>query len=249
MEDDGMGSSPRDALPSEFVPRPVALPASRAFELAIEGVQDELTTHALADADACMGFFPALEGRAGILSALPKSRALARRFPVLRAQGQSFEFNFVRLSLKRQFGEGSFHLDTDAATALTGDLATLGDRLVWRLLLNLDCRVPRRLRFLDVNSAAVPLVGEGGYVSCPDPEAQRIRELVISARGVGRVYGLVLCASRVLHSGRDEDDGHFVAGYGRQTSASPAPSGALRSVSFATERKQPPRRTEPGRRH
>lgn len=115
----------------------------------IDEVYAELTMKAEGDNNSCFGYFPSLINADGIVTDLPSSRLLASTLPNLEVKGLLLYFNFIRRSLVRQNGDSPFHLDTDADTALTGDIHTLQNRLVWRLLINLSAQHSRRLSYLD----------------------------------------------------------------------------------------------------
>ena len=87
----------------------------------------------------------------GIRSELPACHAFADALPAVSYAGMTYRFNFLRLSLVRQSADPAFHLDSDAATALTGDVGSLGDRAVLRLLLNLSAQQERALHYLGVD--------------------------------------------------------------------------------------------------
>jgi hypothetical protein len=192
------------------------LPQVSAYAAALES---ELGAHAASDPDKCCGYFPALHGVPGIHSDLPACRAFATRLPLIRHGGAGYRFNFLRLSLMRQSADPAYHLDSDAATALSGDLATLEQRRVMRLLLNLSSRRERTLHYLDVDPWCVELTADGSYVRAAHPRELSTRALtaVVQARCGSRVAGLVFAANLVLHSGVDNADGHFVAAYGFDT--------------------------------
>jgi hypothetical protein len=135
---------------------------------------------------------------------------------MIRHGGTEYGFNFLRLSLKQQSVDPAYHLDSDAATALSGDITTLTQRRVVRLMLNLRSRSDRALHYLDVDPWCVDLVAEGSYVRGADPRTLSTRALraVIPARRGSYVAGLLFAANLVLHSGVDNTDGHFVAAYG-----------------------------------
>jgi hypothetical protein len=105
------------------------------------------------------------------------------------------------------------------ATALTGDVSTLGKREVLRLLLNLSSQQERVLHYLDVDPRSVELVAQGSYIRAKDParHQMRARVAVISPRTRPRVHGLAFASNRVLHSGLDGEFGHFIAAYGVET--------------------------------
>ena len=180
------------------------------------GAELELSARAAMDRDGCCGYFPALEGTDGIDCDLPACHAFATSLPVINHGGTEYRFNFLRLSSRRQSVDPAYHLDSDAATALSGDLATLGRRRVQRLLLNLSSRNERTLHYLDVDSSCVELVADGSYVRAADPRglADRALTATIPPRSGSYVAGLLFAANLVLHSGVDEAGGHFVAAYG-----------------------------------
>jgi hypothetical protein len=196
-------------------PRAVALDLAGMADH-IAAVEAELTAHAATDQNSCFGYFPALRGIRGIDSDLPACVEFAARLPALRRGGAEYRFNFIRLSLTQQSADPAFHLDSDAATALTGDATTLRGRRVARLLLNLSTQSGRAVHFLDIDPYSVDLISEGSYVRAVDPRAlvERARTAVIPARSGSRVAGLVFAANSVLHSGVDDARGHFVAAYG-----------------------------------
>ena len=130
----------------------------------------------------------------------------------------TYRFNFLRLSLVRQSADPAFHLDSDAATALSGDVGSLNQREVLRLLLNLSSQDERVLHYLDVDPRTTNLVAAGSYVRAKDPERlqTRARVAIIPPRMGTTVHGLAFASNRVLHSGVDGEHGHFIAAYGTE---------------------------------
>lgn len=168
------------------------------------------------DANRCCGYFPALAGQQGIESDLPCSRQFGSALPKVEMEGMHLSFNFLRISLLQQQGDFPFHLDSDVATALTGDISTLNQRAVWRLLLNLNASHPRQFAYLDLQADASELRFGQGYVhyalaEIPSGALQTIRLL---PRSGSIIHGVLFCANRVLHTGQDDENGHFVAAYG-----------------------------------
>lgn len=105
----------------------------------------------------------------GIRADLPACGVFAAVLPNISHDGMTYRFNFLRLSLIRQSADPAFHLDSDAATALTGDVGSLNEREVLRLLLNLSRQEERALHYLDVDPGTINLVTEGSYVRAQDP--------------------------------------------------------------------------------
>jgi hypothetical protein len=186
--------------------------------LAVGEVCWELTQRAAQDVDHCCGYFPSLAGQAGIVDDLPACRQFAGKYPEIRLVGGCFVFSFLRLSLGSQSTAPAYHLDTDAATAVTGDVATLEDRSVWRVLLNLSARHERIVHYLDLDPLTTKLFRQSSYVCLADANLAKGRERSLSLpRRRGRaVAGVLLAANRVLHSGVDHDTGHFVVAFGRE---------------------------------
>jgi hypothetical protein len=116
------------------------------------------------DLDKCCGYFPALVGTEGIVSDLPACQMFAAELAQITHSGSVYHFNFLRLSLVRQSSKPEFHLDSDAATALTGDAETLRQQYVLGMVLNLSATDQRTLHYLDVDSESIPLCFQGGYV-------------------------------------------------------------------------------------
>jgi hypothetical protein len=178
----------------------------------------ELGARANADGDRCCGYFPALRGVEGIDCDLPACRAFAASLPLIECDGTRYRFNFLRLSLRRQSTDPAYHLDSDAATALSGDVRTLGRRRIERLLLNLSSRSERTLHYLDVDSDTVELLACGSYVRAANPGG--LDDYACSAKIPRRrgalVAGLRFAANVVLHSGVDDLSGHFIGAYGRE---------------------------------
>jgi hypothetical protein len=202
------------SLPAVFKPSPVTLilPVTKS----VDNAGRELRRHARADGNGCWGYFPSLAGRPGIHADLPACRGFAAALPEVADGGQNYRFNFIRLSLGSQSRRPAYHLDSDAATALTGDLATLDQREVGRILLNLSTEEERNLHYLDLDVSALPLAHEGSYVRAADDVAatRYTRRAVIPPRSGAIVHGIRFVANRVLHSGVDGPCGHFVAAYG-----------------------------------
>jgi hypothetical protein len=205
-------------LEDRLCPDPVELDLEPVREL-ITAVEDELRLGAIEDRDRCSGYFPALAGMTGIRTEMPACRVFAETLPTVSHSGTTYRFNFLRLSLICQSADPVFHLDSDAATALTGEVGSLNERVVLRLLLNLSSHQERVLHYLDVDPRTTDLVAEGSYVRAKEPEKlrTRARATVIPPRVGTRVHGLVFASNRVLHSGLDGEHGHFIGAYGRET--------------------------------
>lgn len=204
----------KQGLSKEFLPQLVSVKLPVASE-AIEAAERELSIKASSDTDRCYGYFPGMS-RDGIGNNLPLSQKFAQNAAKLMVNGKSVDFNFLRLSLIDQPSISPFHLDSDSATALTGDIATMADRLVWRLLLNLSDSKTRTIIYLDLNPSLVQLKNDRGYISYPSELITNnlICSVELQARKGDVVNGVLFCASRVLHAGKDMGGGHFVAGYG-----------------------------------
>jgi hypothetical protein len=183
-------------------------------EALLESVRGELAARALADPNRCFGYFPGLIGSQEIDSDLPRCKQFSQAAPRSIVEDRRLDFNFLRLSLVEQVGAAPFHLDTDSATALTGTAGALAGREVWRFLANLSENV-RRLAYLDLDPDSLRLSGDGGYIRYRGPIPRGSgRTLDIPPRKGTLVYGALFCSSKVLHTGRDRDEGHFVAAYG-----------------------------------
>lgn len=205
-------------LEKRLRPGPVELDLEPVGEV-IAAAEDELRFGAVEDRDRCCGYFPALAGMSGIRSQLPACGVFAEALPEISHGGVAYRFNFLRLSLVCQSADPAFHRDSDAATALTGDVSGLDEREVLRLLLNLSSQQERALHYLDVDPRSIDLVAEGSYVRAKDPEIlqTRIRVAIIAPRTGTTVHGLAFASNRVLHSGVDGEEGHFIAAYGVET--------------------------------
>jgi hypothetical protein len=203
-------------LPAIYHPAAVMLQLPPRLAERIALVEVELRGRAASDHNGCSGYFPALTGVRGIDSDLPASREFVTSLPFIRCRGVEYQFNFLRLSVTQQSVDPAYHLDSDASTALSGDVTTLRQRRVGRLLLNLDAYNPRTVHFLDVDPRDVDLVTDGSYVRSADPSSLADHALieVIPPRRGAEVAGLLLVANRVLHSGVDDAEGHFVGAYG-----------------------------------
>jgi hypothetical protein len=181
--------------------------------------ESELRMHALADHDRCWGYFPSLAGAAGVITALPACAAFAARLPHIAHAGLVYRFSFLRLSLVQQGADASYHLDSDADTAITGEVASLARRLILRLLLNLSTQNDRTLHYLDVDPWSVRLAADGSYVRLASraPLSRHARTVTIPRRCGSTVHGLAFASNLVLHSGVDDLSGHRVAAYGIET--------------------------------
>lgn len=129
-----------------------------------------------------------------------------------------YRVNFLRLSVVPQSTDPAYHLASDADTAVTGDVATLRQRQILTLLLNLSARSERNLHYLDVEPWSVELAAQGSYLCAAQPASLRrfARVMVIPARRGSTVHGVAFASNSVLHSGVDDLHGHFVAAYGAE---------------------------------
>jgi hypothetical protein len=202
-----------------YHPTPIALQIPY-FARGAPAAEKQLRSQALYDVDKCCGYFPALEGADGIVSDLPACRMFAAEVPRITHGGSVYHFNFLRLSLVQQSAGPEFHLDSDASTALTGDAATIRQRHVLRMVLNLSAVSQRALHYLDIDSQSIELIAREGYVRAALTESlvDKVLTAVIPPRRGAAVHGLVFVSNRVLHSGvDDESGGHFIAAYGMET--------------------------------
>ncbi len=203
-------------LPRALQPRAITLKLAVEQGL-IERAERELDRRAEQDANGCFGYFPALVGAPDIFHDLPESLAFAERLPSIDVEGQRLFFNFLRRSRVKQCAQAALHLDSDAKTALTGDPSSLQSRLVLRLLLNLSATFSRSFTYADIDTSSVLLETRGGYVCCRGPIAIRMLRAVTLAPRLGPMtQGVLIYTNRVLHSGADDENGHFVAGFGRE---------------------------------
>ncbi len=183
---------------------------------AASAVESELRMRAVGDRDHCCGYFPALAGQAGILADLAACQEFAARLPQIIRPAAIYRFNFLRLSLVQQSAAPAYHLDSDADTAISGDLAMVRSKRVLRLLLNLSTCSERTLHYLDVDPWAVGLSSQGSYLCAARPAdlCRYARVMSIPVRRGSTVHGVAFTSNAVLHSGVDDLDGHFVAAYG-----------------------------------
>jgi hypothetical protein len=183
---------------------------------AAAAAERELRERARVDRDRCCGYFPALAAAPGILTALPACKEFAARLPQISCSETAYGFNFLRLSLVQQSTEATYHLDSDAATAITGDVGALRRKRILRLLLNLSTHADRNLHYLDVDPGTVQLDVRGSYLSAAQPAALRrhARVATVPFRRGDAVHGVAFPSNLVLHSGVDDPLGHFIAAYG-----------------------------------
>ena len=210
-------------LETSHHPTPIVLGIPAAAEVAL-AAESELRTRALVDRDRCCGYFPTFAERPGIVSDLPACRQFAARLPQITCAGAAYRFSFLRLSLVQQSADPAYHLDSDAGSGISGEVATLSQRRIVRLLLNLSARVDRNLHYLDVDPSSVELAADGSYIYAAQPAAMLsyARVITIPARRGATVHGVTFASNLVLHSGVDDRSGHFVAAYGIDADASVA---------------------------
>ena len=189
---------------------------------AIDRAEHELRRRAATDENRCAGFFPTLSGVPGIESNYPSCRNLMRLVPKIEHEGRAYRFNFIRLSLISQASQPAWHIDSDAATALTGVDVSPASRLIHRLLLNLSGTRERVVAYLDVDVLTAGLVQDSGYIRPANTETAAGTALSISipVREGSVVHGISFVSNRIFHSGQDGADGHFLAAYGCEVSTS-----------------------------
>lgn len=187
---------------------------------AIEAVEAELRLHAKADSNQSYGYFPSMGEREGIGTDLPACQEFAKRYPTITPDGFHIPlgFNFLRMSRIRQPARSPYHIDSDAATALTGDVSDIADRRVWRFLMNLNSKHERTLSYLDIDPFSVELEAGDGYIHIGDTAVgpNDIRTIDVPPRDGHTVSGVLLSVNHVLHTGKDDEHGHFIASYGAE---------------------------------
>jgi hypothetical protein len=194
---------------------------------AIDGAERELRRRAATDENRCAGFFPTLNGVPGIDGNFPSCRDLMRLVPKIEHESRVYRFNFIRLSLVCQASQPAWHIDSDAATALTGGDVSPASRLIHRLLLNLSGTRERVVAYLDVDVLTAGLVQDGGYIRPARSETAlgTARRVSIPVREEAVVHGISFVSNRIFHSGQDDPEGHFVAAYGFELSTSSSIAG------------------------
>jgi hypothetical protein len=205
-----------------FLPLPFRVVLEGPAVDAIDRAERELRRRAAADENRCAGFFPTLSGVPGIESNFPSCRELMRLVPKIEHESSAYRFNFIRLSLVCQASQPAWHIDSDAATALTGGDVSPASRLIHRLLLNLSGTRERVVAYLDVDVLTAGLVEEGGYIRPARSERAlgTARSVSIPVREGPVVHGISFVSNRIFHSGQDDAEGHFVAAYGFEVSGS-----------------------------
>lgn len=188
--------------------------------IAIARARNELAARAELTTDRCFGYFPGCE-LVGIEQNLPASKGVNRHMPRMQVGEHELSFNFLRLALRPQPPCDPWHLDSDAATAVTGDREKTQTTTVWRALLNLSVQERRVVEYLDVDPSSVGLVETDGYISLPDTSYDEAyaRRVILPPKDGLLVCGVLFAASQVLHRGNDGQGGHFVGGYGAEVAA------------------------------
>jgi hypothetical protein len=201
-------------LNAEYEPAIISIELA-GVSSAIDAVQQELTERALQTPSRCYGYFPDVKEE-GVRRDLPACEAFADNLPTVQVNGQYLGFNFLRMSLVKQEAKAHFHIDTDLASGFGGERRYVLTRRVWRLILNLSSVNDRRIAYSSQHPESIPLVDEDGYVHCPSGYIDERAMTILSIRPRVRdtIYGALLCVSQVLHSGQDDELGHFVASYG-----------------------------------
>lgn len=155
-------------------------------------------------------------------SGCPEQRAHGQvAVPSLRSIGRSRgdEWRVIENSADPSLHEKPWEQrlqEDERRVSATWDCA-LERRYVFRLLLNLSTARPRTLAYLDLDPTQVRLAGRGAYVQCVQPiDLERVVQLAIPPRRGRLAHGLFFCASRVLHTCEDDNEGQFVAGFGRE---------------------------------
>ncbi len=205
-------------LNARLIPQIVPIELGGA-ELSAAIAGEELRRRAIHDDDHCYGYFPSFAGLATIDTSLPLSAAFAELMPTITVQNKQFSFSFLRLSLIRQPSQAPYHVDNNSMEALRDHHGLEDDVKIWRLLINLNPRHSRTVNYLDLDPASVPLVTAKGYThfAAENLPQKLVRTLKLPPLRQGIAKAALLCASHVLHSGQDDKHGHFVAGYGCET--------------------------------
>jgi hypothetical protein len=186
----------------------------RAVSL-VTAAQAELAVQAATDPDQCAGYFPAFAPDQHLVHAIE----LANTIPEITVDDTTLGFNFLRYSARQQPQLHGMHLDTDAATAVTGPaMEQQHGREVWRLLLNLHPLLARDVYIApDVSTSKLDCEYRDGYLAVVGGlDTGDIQTITLPQRQGATVAGLLFCANQVPHMGSDSRGGHFVAGYGME---------------------------------
>ncbi|MCA9309511.1 hypothetical protein KC973_03970 [Candidatus Saccharibacteria bacterium] len=200
----------------EDKPRAVQLELDDTMLRIIQSCEHELATKAHDDKNKCHGYFPGFQPGC---PDLPASSELAEELSQVSVGGVDLDFNFVRLSAIHQQSLYPFHLDSDTVTALTGNFNRVRTSTMWRALFNLSSIYDRTIEYLDVDVPTTDKAGllyeQDGYIAYTGDMVQE-RTITIPKLVGSTISGVLFKANRVLHGGRDDADGHFVAAYGRE---------------------------------
>ncbi len=182
----------------------------------IDAVYDELSSKAAQDHHQCMGYFPGIIGK-NIDADFDKTKKFEAEIPSITVNGVKQELNFVRLSLARQAGTFDYHIDSSAAGASYTDPYNFVGKTIWRTIINLGQR-PRVVGYLDIDPSSVVLKREGqlqGY-NADSVDDELCKEITLPPRSLAVASGVTFMSDRVLHVGRDDANGHFIAAYGAE---------------------------------
>lgn len=197
-------------------PRAVQLELDDITLRRIQSCERELAAKAHSDKNKCYGYFPGFQASC---PDLPASSELAEELSQVSVAGVDLDFNFVRFSAIHQQSLYPFHIDSDTATALTGSFNRVRTSTMWRALLNLSSIFDRTIEYLDIDVPTIDKAGllheQDGYIAYTGDMVQK-QTIAIPKLASFTISGVLFKANRVLHGGRDNAGGHFVAAYGRE---------------------------------
>jgi hypothetical protein len=142
----------------------------------------------------------------------------AEAWPRLEHGGRTYDLAWVRRSTGGTEQAGSTHLDASPVTGIRGggEAGVIPARKIWRAVVNLSDLFERKIEYLDADVRDIPWQADRGFVRLADGADNSIypaKTLVLPHRNGARAWAANLCVSRVAHSGRDDNQGHFLASF------------------------------------
>jgi hypothetical protein len=189
-----------------YLPRTVLIP--RVDGKLLWEAHSEIWLRAAGDPNGCWGYYPH-DPRADN-NELFKARDYYYLFPTIEVEDKEFDFNFLRVALRPQAALRGLHIDRSVATGIGKS-----KNLIWRLLINLGTK-PRQLTYSEQNPENLPMIEGDDFMTASEISQRYIKQASLEPinRGKGKSKALLFCASKVLHGGSEDEDGHAIMSYG-----------------------------------
>lgn len=177
-------------------------------ESVIVSAENELAKMAARQAQGSWGYFP---HDIPDVHGLTASVAFVNANSHLTIADRNLPFSWLRVAVQKQTALQPLHLDGDPGAGFTRTIDP--SRRIWRAVMNLSTQHERVFGFSLTDPWSRSMKLDHGYFYLEDEDPEMVQKVVIPPREGRLAHGLLVCVSQLLHTGIDDEHGHFLVSY------------------------------------